>query len=580
MPIPAKTPLITLMRLEAKHVAALNTILNRAVADLDKQIAKMGDANPITVMQAKAQREAMASMMGRTFDNLEDVTRVGMVEAAQAASGVVSRYENELLKLVMDKSSMTNLAKSEAQRAAAGMEAALKRMQGTSYMPLSKRVYNTRKLADGWVDDLVNKALASGWSRQKLAKELRQSINPATPGGVSYAANRTARTEINNAFHASSAERYMNSVIVEEVDWHLSSSHPEGDICDTLQDESPYPKKEVPKKPHPNCYCYITPALPTEDEFLDNLLSGKYDPEDAPWTREQEAALKVDPPVDPFAGKSKAELSQIADKATEDYFAFARNWSGSQEAMWEDPVYIALNAHRMAARKALLYAPDDGSKVARKVATKAAIPQDKINKLPKLSRKPQRLQDAYDRGAANPNGRGWSSNSTRDYQINCTRVSYATEMRMRGFDVTAGPAGETANKTDAWIQANWVDRKTGKARSLKKAADPEKLMADMLKNAPDGARYFVVAPWKAGGAHIWNAEKVNGKIVFHEGQVRAPGAGTESYTKERLERMDFEKYRGTKNAVRWMRVDDLEPTDTAITRGWVEVNGKVVKNPK
>lgn len=293
MPIPAKTPLIALMRLEAKHVAALNKILAVAIADLDKQIKKMGSDNPITIMQAKAQREAMNDFMNRTFDSMEDVARAGMSEAALAASRVVSQYEDELLKLVLDKSTMANLAKSEANRAAAGLNAALKRMQGTSYVPLSQTVYKTKQLASGWVDETINKALASGWSRQRLAQELRKSIDPKVPGGVSYAANRTARTEINNAFHAASADRYMNSVIVEGVDWHLSSSHPEGDICDQLEADSPYPKKEVPKKPHPNCYCYITPHLPTEDEFLDNLFAGKYD-DGAPWAEEAKSGANSD----------------------------------------------------------------------------------------------------------------------------------------------------------------------------------------------------------------------------------------------------------------------------------------------
>lgn len=287
MPIPRRTPLITLMRLEAKHVAILNRILAEAVKELDAQIARMGAENPITVMQARAQRAAMADFLNQTFDNMEDVTRRGMAEAASAASRVVSRYEAEILKLVLDQQMLSQLASSEAIRAAAGLEAALKRIQGTSYKPLADTVYGTKNIASGWVDDIINRALASGWSRQRLAAELRKSIDPNVAGGVSYAANRTARTEINNAFHSISAERYMNSILVEGVDWNLSSSHPEGDICDTLADESPYDKRKVPHKPHPNCYCFITPVLPTDDEFLDKLFNGDYD--DANWA-EQAAA--------------------------------------------------------------------------------------------------------------------------------------------------------------------------------------------------------------------------------------------------------------------------------------------------
>lgn len=131
-------------------------------------------------------------------------------------------------------------------------------------------------MAEGWVDDIVNRGLVSGWSAKELAKAVVPSISPNVPGGVSYAANRLARTEINNAYHASSWDRYMKSVIVEEVEWHTSSSHPENDVCDEYRDASPFKKTQVPAKPHPNCYCYIVPRLPTEEEFLDKLFNGDY----------------------------------------------------------------------------------------------------------------------------------------------------------------------------------------------------------------------------------------------------------------------------------------------------------------
>jgi hypothetical protein len=278
MALPPKYPLLTLMQLEAKHVAELNKILTMSVNRLDKDIKALGKAgaNPITIMQARATKASLESFIGQTFDNMEQVIALGMKEAAAAASGVVSAYEAQLLGMVMSPEAVANLAKSEAQRAAQGIEAALKRVQGSSYVPLSTAVYNTKQMTLGWVEKRITQGLASGWSAAKLAGELKDMINPNVKGGVSYAAMRTARTEINNSFHASSAERYLNSPIVTEVDWNLSSSHPEGDECDTFADESPYPKQSVPRKPHPQCYCFITPALPEPAKFIDNLFKGKY----------------------------------------------------------------------------------------------------------------------------------------------------------------------------------------------------------------------------------------------------------------------------------------------------------------
>ena len=278
MPVPPKTPLIALMKLEAHHVAQVNKILAMAVNRLDQDIKALGKAgsNPLTLMQAKATRASLASFLGETFDDIEAQIGIGIKNAAAAASEVVSQYEDELFKLVMSTEAVNNLAKAEAQRAAAGINAAMQRVQGNSYKPLSQNVYNTKQMTLGWVDKRITQGLASGWSAAKLAGELKNMINPAVPGGVSYAAMRTARSEINNAFHASSAERYNNSPVILEVDWHLSSSHPEGDICDSLAADSPYPKKSVPQKPHPQCYCYITPHLPEPAKFVDNLFKGKY----------------------------------------------------------------------------------------------------------------------------------------------------------------------------------------------------------------------------------------------------------------------------------------------------------------
>ena len=302
MTLPPKYPLQTLMAVEAKHVAELNKILAMAVNRLDQDIKALGKAgaNPLTIMQAQATRASLASFIGEVFDEVEGSISLGLKNAAAAASGVVSAYEAQMLGLVMSPEAMANLAKSEAQRAAMGIEAAMQRVLGNSYQPLSSTVYKTQQLTLKWVDKRIAQGLASGWSASKLAGELKGMIDPSVKGGVSYAAMRTARTEINNAFHASSAERYLNSPVVLEVDWHLSSSHPEGDICDDLQANSPYPKKSVPQKPHPQCYCYITPALPEPAKFVDNLFKGKYgSPPSAAAVQELKANL-------PKAAGSKA----------------------------------------------------------------------------------------------------------------------------------------------------------------------------------------------------------------------------------------------------------------------------------
>lgn len=285
MAIPRRRTLLVEMALEQAQANYVRQVLGESANAIEEQLAKIGTSgNPLTRMQLEAQRSSIKAMLNQDFKNIQESIANGKTEAAKAASGVVSQYENQLLKAVMDPAAMRRIARSEAQRTVNNLEAAIKRMQGTSYNTLSKQVYKTKQLTAGWVDDIINRGLVSGWSAKQLSDAIIPSISPNVRGGVSYAANRLARTEINNAYHAASWDRYNRSAIVEEVEWLLSSSHPEDDICNDYAAESPFKKNAVPAKPHPNCYCYIVPRLPAEEEFLERLFAGEYG--DEPWADE------------------------------------------------------------------------------------------------------------------------------------------------------------------------------------------------------------------------------------------------------------------------------------------------------
>ena len=309
--------LLAEMRLEQAQANYVRKVLSDSANEIEERLAKIGTSgNPLTRMQLEAQRSAIKSMLDQDFKEIEKSIAAGKIDAAKTASQVVSQYESQLLKAVMSQDAMGRVARSEAQRTVNNLEAAIKRMSGTSYKPLSERVYKTKQLSAGWVDDIINKGLVSGWSARELAKAIVPSISPNVAGGVSYAANRLARTEINNAYHAASWDRYMKSAIVDEVEWLLSSSHPEDDICNDYAKESPFKKNAVPAKPHPNCYCYIVPRLPAEEEFLDRLFAGDYG--DEPWADEVKPDMQ---PSKIFKGMSKGEEDAVA-RYTRDSFRF------------------------------------------------------------------------------------------------------------------------------------------------------------------------------------------------------------------------------------------------------------------
>ena len=171
---------------------------------------------------------------------------------------------------------------------AASAEASIAALQAkkTNNIALSDRVYRNGTVASGKIDDLVNSAIARGLSAAELAAEVAKYVNPKTPGGVRYASQRLARTEINNAFHQTAKERYSKNPFVPWVQWNLSGSHPKPDECNRYAEEvhDPpdgqagwYPNGNVPGRPHPNCLCFITPVQMDEESFMERLLAGEYD---------------------------------------------------------------------------------------------------------------------------------------------------------------------------------------------------------------------------------------------------------------------------------------------------------------
>lgn len=168
-----------------------------------------------------------------------------------------------------------------AAEARRGVEAVLAKAQNN--IPLSTQVYRTQALTQGTVDRIVQTGMLLQKSAKQIAKDVAHLINPNVPGGISYAAMRLARTELNNAFKTAQEHRYKDEPWTKGMRWNLSGSHPERDECNDYAEADDhdlgvgvYP---VGKRPHshPNCLCYLTPVQIEEDEFIEEFLSGDYD---------------------------------------------------------------------------------------------------------------------------------------------------------------------------------------------------------------------------------------------------------------------------------------------------------------
>lgn len=108
-------------------------------------------------------------------------------------------------------------------------------------------------------------------------------IDPNTKGGVSYAAKRLARTELNNAFHTTQQASAEVNPFVVALRWNLSNSHVTEDKCDELakghsKGKTPglYTPGDLPRKPHPQCLCYTTNEMMDEEDFLDLVSNPDY----------------------------------------------------------------------------------------------------------------------------------------------------------------------------------------------------------------------------------------------------------------------------------------------------------------
>lgn len=226
--------------------------------------------------QLENTRAKLLAEQAAVFTRLGDLVSARRAKAASRAARLSAAADSALLSLVGKSAQAQYLYDSALQVSQRAIDAAMQRMR-LSAVPLSQRIYRTGVWMDRRLGKLINETLASGLNAKEFAKRARDWFNPNTPGGVRYAAMRLARTEINNAFHSMSAEKYANTPWIKEVEWNLSKSHPKPDICNEVAADSPYPSDKVPARPHPQCMCYITSISIDEEDFVKNFLKGEYD---------------------------------------------------------------------------------------------------------------------------------------------------------------------------------------------------------------------------------------------------------------------------------------------------------------
>jgi hypothetical protein len=258
--------------------AEILQMLRDAYQRVNAELERLGTGKDITRAQLEQTRLRLLAQQASVFERMGDLVSARRLRAASRAAKLSAASQAALLDAAGQSSLAEDLYRSLLQTSQRAIEAALARM-GFSAVPLAQRIYRTQVWMDGRLNRLINATLAGGINAQKFAKEARDWFNPNTPGGVRYAALRLARTEINNAFHAVTVQKAIDSPWTPNMSWHLSKSHPRKDECNAIAELNGgvYKSEDVPVRPHPQCMCYVVPEPIEEDAFVDNFLNGDYD---------------------------------------------------------------------------------------------------------------------------------------------------------------------------------------------------------------------------------------------------------------------------------------------------------------
>jgi hypothetical protein len=272
-----------LVQVQSEH--ELDGVLRDAMADARRRLTSLagrsGLGAEVRSAQLRQSISAMRKVQAELWGEAGRVVQSGRVKAAVAASEAEQAATRALWNLLGGPIKELEIAL-QAQAASTVDTLAAR---AANNIPLSDQVFKTAAQSSGLVDRAINRSILQGDSWKEMADRVTGLINPNVPGGVSYSAKRLGRTELNNAFHRQQIDEADDSPFVSAVQWHLSGSHRHSDACDTYAHgvhvpgggQGVFATGEVPPKPHPQCFCFLTTVHVGEDEFVEGFLNGRYD---------------------------------------------------------------------------------------------------------------------------------------------------------------------------------------------------------------------------------------------------------------------------------------------------------------
>ncbi|ACI12433.1 head morphogenesis [Mycobacterium phage Konstantine] len=272
------------LAIQARSDTRVRTVLLQGAEDARNKLIRLEDNSTfsagVRAAQIKLTMEIVREVHAQIFKEMIPIIKDGYGRAASAAVDAYTetdvRYLRAAFRSVGTDRSVDSFVSGQRKQAQLSVAHAISRVTGSD-IPLSRRVYRSRSLANGWVQRLVTSAIMRGDSAKDIAEAVRRHILPSTPGGTAYAAMRLGRTEINNAFHVTTLELSKDRPWVESNRWNLSKTHePQNCRCERYAQIGLFPVENTPAKPHPQCRCFVTPELEPYESFAANLKAGYY----------------------------------------------------------------------------------------------------------------------------------------------------------------------------------------------------------------------------------------------------------------------------------------------------------------
>ena len=267
------------LRLQGAIEAELRRILEATAKAIERRITSLplGVGGQVRAAQLRVTMAAVNALLATMWTGrITPLVARAIKDSLQASEDAIETLERVAYASLSDAAAETLVRGLRAAGASGLKSDAARRVRA-----LSPRIYHQRALDDGRVEQIIRQGLISGLSAKELAKDIYKYVSPTAPGGSSYAAMRLARTEINNAFH----ERQVDGAKrpgVKAVQWNLSGSHRVPDLCNVYASHGGnghWAVDNVPDKPHPNCFCYLTYIMMGPDDFKKALDRGDFDDE-------------------------------------------------------------------------------------------------------------------------------------------------------------------------------------------------------------------------------------------------------------------------------------------------------------